>query len=168
MKLLFLSLCILILASCGSLVPTDETPGPHQTLLTIARMSEARDFTGVEDYVLGVEYGKNLNSSDNLIDGFKLQNISGDFSFTLEGFVAAATDYKNLFVSEDSEVLEKYFLKEDAFFYRFPEVRVLAEQSPEKIWSFQIGEVIMIQVEGNDIYKILYSKHMGALKRRPK
>ena len=168
MKTLFFGLCAVLLVSCGSVVPVDETPGPHQTLLAIARMAEKGDFTGADAYVLGVEYGKNLNSADNILDGFKLGNRSGDFSFSLGGFVAAATDYKHLFVSGDPEVLEKYFLKEDGFFYRFPEVKIFAEKTPEKIWSFQIGDVIMIQVEVDGVYKILFSRHMGALSRRPK
>lgn len=159
---------LLIFVACGSSIPTDDEPGPHQTLLTITRMSEKGDFTGVEDYLWGVEFGKNLNSRDTLIDGFKAKNNVGDFSFTEEGFIAAATDYKNLFVRGDQEILNDYFLKDDSFFHKFPEVLAVAVTEPERIWSFQIGDVIMILIEDGGTHKILYSKHMGVLKRRPK
>lgn len=159
-----LALFVLLLISCAINVPEDPDPGPHQTLLAIARMTRDNDYSRLDDYIYSVELGTNMTSGEFIRKGITKPEALGDFSYSPEKFIQAATEFKHLFKPALPDVLQKFFLDEGAQFARYPELVEMAKNQPQRIWEFRRDISTMIFVEDNGVYKILFTQMMTSLR----
>lgn len=156
-------LLVAILTACGLQVPEDPDPGPHQTLLAIARMTRDNDYSKLDDLIYSVELGTNMTSGEFIRKGITKPEPLGDFSYSPEKFIQAATEFKHLFQPAKADLLEEYFLKENALFGKYPELLELAKNQPGRIWEFRRGISKMIFVEQDGLFRILFSQSMTSL-----
>jgi hypothetical protein len=163
----YLPLMLLFILSCTYVEPEDPNPGPHQTLLSIVRMTQRNNYEGLEDFMYGIEFGKNENSKDFLVDGIIGKKPIGNFSYSIDGYLHIVYDFPEYFENGEKELIQDFFLDDNAIFLPFEDLKTIALNEPERIWSWQRGDVIIIFIEDEGIYKILFSKEVGRLKRRP-